>query len=393
MGNSASEIVTRVSSLNNENLAQNNSQDAELLEDPALVFNTSKLLCRTDLDPYIVPGSESLRAKEDDMGNQDEEAMVCSLNNLDRLKEKHGDATKALLEDILRKRGDDPNSREMTLRLQGLCRIFEALIRMNERSKRILNDDKKIEQNVTNNLPPLVKATLKFGLNTILRIVKTMGKIKPDVYKFMISHTCDVLSDVEPLSLKTDDVSINSSFEKIVGFLESVLKGDIIDVKEEDRYSSISALLAIALATGNLSSILALALQFLKITNSPGNSLMIKSLFPFLKSFNELINFTEYMDWDPEKCSGNLKISTDKLSISCVNNSNRSVCLSSQIISSGLHYFEVRVDTYNENAFFGIADSSYNSLNSYYDSNIITIAYQANGVIYKQSGEIGKNEQ
>ncbi|CAG9317539.1 unnamed protein product [Blepharisma stoltei] len=381
MGNSASDIVQRVGSLSNDALVKTLGKDAELLKNPEVMFDVSELLVRSDLDSYHVPGSESLGLKIDDVGTKDEESMMCSLINSARLREKHEDTIKSLLEEILRKRGDDPNSKEMILRMQGFCRIFEALLRMEEREKRNKAEKEKEAPKKTVIMPPLARATMRFGFNTLLRIVNMMGSKNPNVYKFMISHTSEVLAEMQPLSLKTDDPSVNATIDKMVVFFEKILSGELGNLSDQDKKSSISSLFALAIASGNLLSILALANHFLKLKNEPEFASVVQFLTPHLKSFKELKIYDEDLTWDNSRSYNNMTISGNQKTISA-RVSNYSAALSTDVYTTGVHYFEFLIEQRNDDYYIGVADSAYANFDSNYDSRVQSYTYRTNGYYY-----------
>lgn len=293
MGNTSSDIVSRVANLSKDQLGKTLKEDLELLSNPNIIFDTSEILCRNDLDIYLVPGSDYLSLKTEDVGTNHEESMVCSLINSARLREKHEDTTKALLEEIIRKRGDDPNSKELILRMQGCSRIFEALLRTDERTKRQKAEKTVEKTNAKVGLPNIAKATMKFGFNTIMRVVNMMGSKNPQVYKFMISHTSEVLSEMKPLSLKSDDPSVNATIEKLVIFFENILNGQVGNLNDSDKQSSVSSLFALAIVSGNVFSTLSLADYFLKLKISNQFSAAIPHLAPHLKAFKETIIYSQ----------------------------------------------------------------------------------------------------
>lgn len=147
-----------------------------------------------------------------------------SLGSPSHALEKHGDVVKDLLEDILRKRGSDPTSNEIIMRLQGLCRLFEAMLRTERRQKLAAKMEEK-KNYVHSSLPVAAQAALRFSLRSFLNLYKMVSVSQPQMFRMIIDEAANILDNLPPLSLATDDPSVVSSIDEVSRFFESVLRG------------------------------------------------------------------------------------------------------------------------------------------------------------------------
>ena len=63
MGNTASEIIARVSSMNTAALNKCLKDDGMLIDDPSFIFDPTKLLSRGDLADYEIPGMATTKKR------------------------------------------------------------------------------------------------------------------------------------------------------------------------------------------------------------------------------------------------------------------------------------------------------------------------------------------
>ena len=100
MGNSTSDIISRVSGMSIEQLQKSLQQDSDLLENPGQVFDSIKLVGRNDLSIYNVSLSGKEGPKGDPVPTDAEESFVCSQDLLEAARERQGLVISNLISDI-----------------------------------------------------------------------------------------------------------------------------------------------------------------------------------------------------------------------------------------------------------------------------------------------------
>lgn len=311
MGNSVSEITSRVEGLNIDAVSKFLNSDLEILGDPGMIFNTGKLLSRTDLEEYQIPGFDKTKHKEEDASTEQEEAMFLSLGNMDKLKDKHGDAIGNLIEDIIRKRGEDVASKEIIVKLQGLSRMFEGLLRV-DKFRKLKASSQINKEEAKSTISPTANVAIKMGLSTILLLVEFVGDIKPELYQRVIRQSSDILSGIPPLSLQSTEPTISESMTLIAEFFDNVLKGDNPKL---DKLSSLKPLLAMCIATGNLNSILVLTLRVLHLEKTDKFRPVLEQIYPHLRTFKDLGTLAAPFHF--EKVGTGIVLSDGGTAISC----------------------------------------------------------------------------
>jgi len=390
MGNSASDIASRVASQSSENLAKTLKSDLEVLEDLSILSKPSKLMARSDLEAYEVPGSSKAKGKLEDVGTLQEQKMTCSLSNKDCFKEKYSDSRKELVNQIVTQRGEDPSSKEITLRLKAMCRIYEAILRVDERRNRKSKEEKKKEESKKGGLPSTAKVAMRFGLNSLLQLIKVVGNTNPEIFEYIIKEATDILSELEPLSLETEDLAVSKSLDTIAEFFHSVLKGGHPNISDSLKLASLSPLFGLAVTTGSLPSALSIAECLMLIPKSENIRPAMESIYPMLKSFANLSMKTPQprISWLTDRKGESMTISEDRLSCE-VTSSNWGVALSEQEFESGVHYFEMEVNKLSSVfLIFGVATTDYNKLENWSDDSQLSFSYQARHEIWRCTNSI-----
>ena len=376
MGNSPSELVARAAELADGSLESLSKEDLKVLENPWFVLNPAEFLARSDLN-YEVPGLDIPPKKDEGSNTMHEESMICSLQSPQRLREKHEDTCKALLTEILQQRGEDLGHKEVTSRLQAFARLYEALIRTNERQVRSNKKEAKenTEKTKFNNLS---RASLVFGLNTILNLVKSIGSLNPTIYKKLISQTSEILANTYPCSIASQDPVYIEALSKVSSFFEAVLRGDIANASVENKMESISPLFAIGLSTGNLGSLLSITSQFIGMKSSSQFQSTLKLLHSHLKTLQSVPSHFTYINW--QNIGNNCVLSNTSTAIEH-RTSQWNNCFSEQTLTAGYHYFEIKVEKSSTNLGIGIIDSACVSNNAELGASHMNYFYMSSGII------------
>lgn len=383
MGNSPSELVSRAAEQSDTTLENLSKEDLKILNNPWFVLSPADFLARSDLT-YDVPGLEVPLKKDEGQNTVQEESMICSLQSPQRLREKHEDVCKALLTEILQQRGEDSMHKETITRLQAFARIYDALVRTQERTMR--SSKKEASEKVQKTkFTCLSKASLIFSLNTMINLVKVVGKLNPVVYKKLISQTSEILANTYPCSIASSDPVYIEALSKVSSLFQNVLRGEFPNVSEENQMESISPLFALGLSTGNLGSLLSISSQFIGMKTSATFHNTLKLLHSHLKTLQTVPSAMSYANL--------LKVGS---STTVTNNSTFvehrggtwANGLSEQEFTEGIHYFEFKAEKINQYLSFGIVEAAYATLSAEPGSNVYSIIYQAPGTIKSKSSAI-----
>ena len=224
---------------------------------------------------------------------------------------------------------EDNANKNITRRLQSIYRIHEAMVRQDEREKRHLAamvkaEEAKSKKKSKKELPVYLKVSIKFVIGSLLRMFKSTGKHDPEIYRELVDLATEILSELPPLSLEIEDESIASSIEQVGHFFGQILKGDVPGVSESDQIASLSPLLGLALAKGNLTSALSISQRFLTLENSDEFQTTMTQLKPMLKKLNQIKGpggKAAFMSWNPEKLGPDMVLSNDNLTVTRSNSS------------------------------------------------------------------------
>jgi hypothetical protein len=151
--------------------------------------------------------------------------------------------------------------------------VHKSMMRQDEReSRRIekatadpetVNEGVKKENVVEMN--PTAKATIKFGIRTMLMMLKHLVHHSPAVFGEFITIANEILSELPPMALEEADKDIKEAIKTVFTFFHSILAGEIEAVPKSDRIGVLSPLLGIALAKGNLPLAFSVATRLLTL--------------------------------------------------------------------------------------------------------------------------------
>lgn len=381
MGNSASEIISKVSSASSAEIQKLISQDIELLQDTSVVFSTTKLALRSDLANYSVPGGEEKKEKKDPITTDDEQSLMCSQDLPANAKERREQAITNLMLNISRNAETDIASAEVTKRLQAFCRIFEAVLRSDEIKKRKNNLQLKVDDQDFK-LPASAKSAIKFGLSTLLNLVECVAALNPIIYELVVNDANKILTEIGPLSMVTSDSTLSQAFNDVANFFEKVISGYLTTITPQATLHSFGPLFRLGLATGSLPILIRFSSSLLSLTN-PDNDLLI-NLYQPLQQLNKLLPRYNFIAWDKNKKGAKITLSEDNLTATSTVAEVGNV-FSTFVAVSERFYFEIIVNKSNDNSYFGICDANYSNTSAFNDSNFFSVSYQATSNVFLKS--------
>ena len=371
MGNSTSDIISRVSGMSIEELEKQMKQDLELLQDQSIVFSP-KLASRTDLSKYNVPGGESANLKYERIPTDDEQSLLCSQEFPESAREKHEQVVKNLMTDISKSIDIDIASAEITKRLQAFCRVFEAILRVDEHKNKKSKNDNKFKDS-QGSLPSSAKAAIKFGLSTLLNLIECVAAVNPSLYEFILLDANQILSEMPPLSMQTTDSTLMQSFNDLATFFDSVICGKISALSSESALNSFTPFFKLAISSGSLVSFLGISSRFLSLKASETS--FLNDMFASLKLFGKMPPHINLFSWNTSQKATTLTIIQDSVIPTLDNNIGNAFL--SHIFTSGKYYIEIIINKIANETVFGICDAGFNSVTAATDSSFFTIAYSA----------------
>ncbi|CAG9335133.1 unnamed protein product [Blepharisma stoltei] len=388
MGNAATNIAARVSSLTSEALEKELKGDLSILGDQKLFFNHSSLLSRGDLNIYQVPGSSSASAKLEDLNYINEEQMLLSMEDESFIKERYTKVTQGLLNEIDLCVREDSSSAGMTKKIQYLSRTYEALLRMDEREKR---KSKPQALKTEETLNPIAKSGLSFGLSSLFGIIKILGSDKPELYKIIIEAALSIVAGLKPMALNDTDPSISQLISSVFAFFNSMLLRELPNIQEDDINACYAILFGLYYGTGNLCTALTLALAFANCDPSQDHSPIYKQIFPMLANFKDLTKKNRgSFAWDTRNKGKGLEISSDEPNVLIrTTNDGWGANLSEKAWTEGAHYVEmIWIEGNSGNMFYGVCNGYYPDLDLPPPEQSFPLSYKPAGSIIKGNNEL-----
>ena len=384
MGNSASEIISRVSAASTDDLLKLVHKDIELLEDTSLVFSSAKLSLRTDLNSYSVPGREEKSDKKEPLVVDEELNLVCSQSEPSLAKERRDQAISNLIANISKNMETDIASQEVTKRLQAFCRIFEAILRSEEISKKKSQKTESKCEDSDLNLPATAKSAIKFGLSTLLCLVECVAFLNPQIYDMVVRDTNKILTEMGPLSMLASDSTLTQAFSDIAMFFDGVIAGSIPAISAQDSMNSFGPVLGLALSTGSLQYFLAFASRML--TSNQGHKGFLRDIYPAMQQFSRLTPRHYFVTWNP-KIKGSIVL--DEENITATSAASDSYCVMSNLeMNSGVFYFEIIVRKLQANCYFGIRDVTFSEAANWSNSSYFSVCYKATGEVFLRGNSV-----
>ena len=384
MGNSASDIISKVASSTTEDLLKQLNQDIEILQDRSLMYTPSKLAIRPELAKYSVPYPEIKVEKKDQIATDDEQSLVISQSLSGSSKERREQVLNNLTINISRNKEPDLASEEFTKRLQAFCRVFEAILRLSELKCRKESQGKEdLNDSV---LPPTAKSAIKFGLNTLLSLIECVAVMSPGIYDMVIKDTMNILQEIGPLSMVTGDTTLVSAFVDIFKFFEGVVSGSIESIPVEKRLSSVGIMLRLALATGNTDLFVISAIKLMG--QGKLHEGFLSEFLPVLKDLNGIKTKNLMLFWNRK--AEKVTLNEDKTVVKLNENTQSNVIGGFNFITDKF-YAEVKVKALNEGCYFGVCEPEFSAMNTYCASNF-SACYKATGELYLKNVSKSKGE-
>jgi hypothetical protein len=396
MGASASQIVERVKALSDDQLSKFIKDDQELVNLRDQIYDPGFLPFIKDLDKYEIQGSGNIKPPAPGKTDDSETSLYLSISSPSTFSDKHQELRNALQLDILAMRGQDPNSEEVLKRLQALYRIHEALLREEERKKRRGQVENK-EEKKKDTLPVAAKVAIRFGVMSLLSLIRSVGPVNPSIYRTIVGQAADILSVLPPNSLQSADPTITEALDSIANFFGQILNGEIKGLGEDEQMGSLSPLLGLAITTGSLGSVLSISQRFLTLEASSDFHVTLRSMLPLINQLHSMAPSTvktQPIVWDDARKGPDIVISEGGLKVVRTNSSGWGAALSSESITSGINYYEFTVDHAGSDCLLvGVTDVGVSSLTNMLVSECSSFVYQSNGKIYDKGSEIFTSER
>ena len=374
MGNQGSSLCDRVKGLSEAELSKTSKEDDELALITDDLFKPNFVKSLKDLSGYEIPIIKPRAGSSED--GKTEEVKFAFVHHQDSRKfDKHEDLRNALQSELYQtlSKEEDPDFKDLCLTLQSMCRVQEALIRQEERERRRVQkssqsqDEKKKKK--PKELPPIAKAGMNFCISTMLDLIEIVGLGNRLIYEKVLKSATRVLSDLPPLSLNVEDPSVLENLEYFKEFLERILKGECLGSTSDETLISLAPLFGLALAKGNLSSALSVTSKLLFIDNSEVFTRACSMILPLVKNLSELEGSTFgrriQMNWNPNKLGPDMALSNENLTVTRTDSSGWGCQLTEQSLTSGIHYYEFKIDRNNSSCLLlGVAGSLFSNFTS-----------------------------
>lgn len=372
MGNLLSEISSRVSSKSLEDLKKSNISDLELLSYTDELYNPSLLQSNSSFDIYeispqliVKPNAESL-----------EQEISYAFNYT---AAKHATLSSSLISLISSQNSKNPLYEVLEKRLQAICGIHEAFLRQACLKQKLSIGDKASEV-ITSTLPVSAQLGIGFAVSSLLVLLKRSIKQDPETFAELVKESIGVLSIFPPMSCTIEDPVIGKGMDRISGFFESALKGELKGVTTDMQLVGISPLLGMALVNGNVTSVFSIILKFLEIGQDKGFNSVFQHILPMVKELSKVATARPVLHiWEQAKGSN---IAEDKTT--ATGSQEQSVI--GENFSTGLRYYEVNVIELTESIRIGICDGETMENSCIYVSDGNVIVGNSGGTFERYAG-------
>ncbi|OMJ88244.1 hypothetical protein SteCoe_9826 [Stentor coeruleus] len=280
MGNTSSEISDRVSSLSIEDLKKTYTQDLELLSYNEQLYDPLTLQFNPLLDQYQFYTKSSISPSTDLLEHEISYAFAYT-------KSKHEALKSSLINTISSQIPTTPFYDIFHRRLQALCGIYESILRQDKLRDKLLAQDQEFKSS-SSSLPVSAQLGISFGLSSLLLMLKKTIASDGEMFMELVSETSMILSQYQPMSCVITDSCIEKALEKVCGFFESVLKGEIRGVTQENQLASISPLLGIALVSGNVTAAFSIIAKFLTGIQDKAFANIVNTVMPVIKALSRI---------------------------------------------------------------------------------------------------------
>jgi hypothetical protein len=342
--------------------------DSESLLDPKYL-NSLK-----HLDKYSVLGGYS--ATQDPLESQHQEvaAAITLLQSLpiSLSSDQQARLLSAFHSEVLRatKAVEDPMTSELVLKLKGICRYHEAMVRNDERLRRRSekkNETTKKDKDAKAPLSLPAQLAISFGVEMIMMLISKASSADPDVYAQVISCASRVLSLAPPMALANLDPAVSSAIDRLSEFFEKLLEGQLPRVTEADQLAALTPLLGLSLAKGSLSQVLSVASKLLELKNHQQFSETTSSMHAALQNLRQLKGTARIkVEWRNNNQGPSIVVSQEGASVTRTDSSGWGTAVSEQEFSEGSHYIEMEI-TNDSSSYLavGVIDAAYADLTTF----------------------------
>ena len=351
MGNSACLLASSLQSLSEADLTKTKEEDERCLGLLQQLLPTLECGRIQGLDAYKVLGAES-GPKTPAKPESQELALLCLQDSPAKLTDKFTDVKTALQGEIKALGSKEPSTerRFKNSRLQVLCRVYDALLRAEERERRRTeslrqaDENKKQGKEEKSALPPLARAGLSFGMGTLLRLVERARD--PELLADVIDLAASVMAELPPLSLTKVDPGLTKALDSFSQFFQSRISDSMGGLDKTTQLKAATVMLGLALAKGDYVAALALAKNFLQLQSDNEWKAAESTLAPLLNSMITIKSVATSVswNWNTARLGPDIALSNNNVTITRTNSSAWGNQLSEQSVSEGQYYVEFKVD-------------------------------------------------
>jgi hypothetical protein len=345
--------------------------DESLLTGQVGLSDSKFLISLKGLEKYKVPGG-ALDQKPSGKVSIAEQAALLVQKPSDRVLEKHHELLNSLQSEVrgLKSKEVDVAQQDLTRKLQGLCFLFDAILRSEAREANRLKarDKKAAPKPKGKELPPIAQVGLRFGIETLLCLVSRVGESNAMIYRDVIRIATGVLSQLPPMSLQVEDSSLAQCIDSVSSFFEHILNGEVPVLNEQDQMSVLSPLLGLALAKGNMSAALSVATKFLSLAhpqNFEVTAQLMQETLSSLATMEGKVGTRMAFNWNPAKLGPQIALSEENRTVTRTTSDAWGCQLSEQGITTGVHYVEFFIKTNSSTCLLlGLANRSFSDFGS-----------------------------
>ena len=392
MGNSTSDIVSRVSGMSLKDLEKSSQQDIDLLENPAQVFDSLRLAGRNDLTIYNVsltgkapptvnqaPVAKIRRSSSSSSSSSREivvkkapitadldESLICSQDLINAARERQSAVISSLIADISTNTDLGLYDTELTTRSKGFCRMFEAVIRSDKQQQLQETNKKKCTDPLS--IPSKnQKEAMQFSVDALMHLIKLVAKLNPDVcepifndaFELIINSANEILDRIPIFSLEEADPILMQSINEMSRFFSEIASENLA-LSQEIALQSFGPLFKIALSSGSLNSFLGLAEKLLAPSTSTA---FWKIMIPLLQTFNSFPkSLHDIASWDLQKLPKDVILEQNTLHYT---GTKYAMSMLNGRFSVGQHYFEFIINIDDHESGLGICCSKAKTIDDF----------------------------
>ena len=389
MGNAGCSTAQQVVDMKDPELAALHAADEACITLLQQQFPGTEICKTPGLDQYQV-GSGGSAPKESLKPQATELGVMCEVGRDRKVSQLYDDMLSAMMGEIryLRETETSPAGKFSNSQQQAICRVYDALLREEEREKRrvvVKIKEQLKEKKEKSILPPIGKVGLDFGVSVLISIIETFGEEKPGLVRKVLDIASRVVGDLEPMSLSGYGDAVSEPITAVITLLTRVINGEFPGLDKADELKTLTALMGLALATGSLTGCLSLTEKLIHFPESEDWSEILPVLTPLLSKLYGLMPAGKSKltwTWNTGKVGPDIVISNEEKTITRTNSSAWGNNLSEQTVTSGIHYIEFHIDRNSSSCLLiGVAPPSFSDWGSKCSTGEV-ISWQADGDSY-----------